>query len=113
MADEPFTEIDGWTDPAINLFPGKETWRGYTFFELKNKEGNQDGAGQVPHYKMWGKMVLHHMCRQLRKRLDLLRLRAQLQRRRLLPLRALLRLLLLVLRCAGATAVETLLRGAE
>ena len=72
---------------------------------------------------MRGKMVLYRMC-QLRNLLGLQRLRAlpRMLRRNLraLPrmllrnLRALrLRLLLLALLCAGATAEEMLLRGAE
>ena len=56
--------------------------------KLKNKERNQDGAGQVPLTTMWGKTVLHHICRQLRKPLGLLQLRALLQRRRPLHLRS-------------------------
>ena len=41
---------DRWSDGHRDLFPTKESWRGFTFFKLKNLEGNQDGIGQVPRY---------------------------------------------------------------
>ena len=41
---------DRWSDGPRDLFPTKESWRGFTFFKLKNLEGNQDGIGQVPRY---------------------------------------------------------------
>ncbi|CAL1157000.1 unnamed protein product [Cladocopium goreaui] len=41
---------DRWSDGPRDLFPTKESWRGFTFFKLKSLEGNQDGIGQVPRY---------------------------------------------------------------
>ena len=41
---------DRWSDGPRDLFPTKESWRGFTFFKLRNPEGNQDGTGQVPRY---------------------------------------------------------------
>ena len=41
---------DRWSDGPKDLFPTKESWRGFTFFKLKSLEGNQDGIGQVPRY---------------------------------------------------------------